>query len=405
MNHRNDHEVIIDKNEGVVQRTKIRYFFQQEDMDYYFKWILGRQSNLGSEVGECYYAAFQIKDGDPASWRDAWLNLAKKIEIRAVNHQNNGHIVSAREAFLRACTYYRAVIFICNPKEEIFQPCIRQFQACFRSAAALSDVPIQKIDIPYEGKMLPGYFAKHQMDFQKIKTIIMIGGGETFAEDLYFYIVPPALKRGYNVVFADLPGQGDNPFNGLTWEFQNDRPFKSIVDFSLSLSEVDPDNLFAYGISGGGYFLGHPATSETRIKAYILNPPLMDLFRINKKRVNQNKNEVTKVFEEQSRWRHGQDPDKVPSFTPDQLEKLQQQSALLNWHPKDLKSPTLAVAGMGEEPEWIEMAKECYSLQTHDKKGLVLLSSDTGGDSHCQMDNISLMSETVFNWLDQFCNQ
>ena len=37
---------------------------------------------------------------------------------------------------------------------------------------------------------------------------MMFGGGDTFVEDLYFYIGPAGLERGYNVVIVDLPGQG-----------------------------------------------------------------------------------------------------------------------------------------------------------------------------------------------------
>lgn len=405
MNRQNDISITIDKKaSNIVQRTGTRYLFQQEDMDYYFKWILGRQTNHGSEVGECFYAAAQIKDGDPASWRNAWMELAKSTELRAESYLSGGHIVSAREAYLRACTYYRAVVFICNPKEDIFKPSIQKFQTCFRAAASMFEVPVLKIGIPYNGRMLPGYYAKSEEDAQKRKSLIMIGGGETFAEDLYFYIAPPAIKRGYNVIMADLPGQGDNPFNGLTWEFHNEKPFRAIVDYAISLPEVDSGNLFAYGISGGGYFLGYAATLEDRVKAYVLNPPLMDLFRISQKRLKQDKNDVGKTFEAQSKWRHGQDPDYTPSFSPEQLVNIKQQMELLNWHPKDLKSPTLAIAGMGEEPDWIQMANEGFKQQVHEKKGLVLLPSDTGGDSHCQMDNISLMSATVFNWLDQFAD-
>jgi len=40
------------------------------------------------------------------------------------------------------------------------------------------------------------YFRKADRGTAARKTLIMIGGGETFAEDLVFYIAPEAFDRG-----------------------------------------------------------------------------------------------------------------------------------------------------------------------------------------------------------------
>ncbi len=44
---------------------------------------------------------------------------------------------------------------------------------------------------------------------------ILIGGGETCAEELYFWVGPAGVRRGYHVLLVDLPGQGMTPFEGL----------------------------------------------------------------------------------------------------------------------------------------------------------------------------------------------
>jgi alpha-beta hydrolase superfamily lysophospholipase len=51
--------------------------------------------------------------------------------------------------------------------------------------------------------------------------------GDTFAEDLYGYIVPAATKRGYNVLFADLPGQGLLPAAGMPMRYDAEVPFSA----------------------------------------------------------------------------------------------------------------------------------------------------------------------------------
>lgn len=50
--------------------TGVRFYFQDTDMDFHFGTIvLGSTVNHGAEIGEAFYAASQIKDGDAASWQ------------------------------------------------------------------------------------------------------------------------------------------------------------------------------------------------------------------------------------------------------------------------------------------------------------------------------------------------
>ena len=91
----------------------------------------------------------------------------------------------------------------------------------------------------------------------------MIGGGETFAEDLFFYIAPQAYERGYNFMTVDLPGQGLLPLEGKTFRPDMQVPLKAVVDYALGRPEVDPQRLAVYGYSGGGGFAPQ-AASTTR---------------------------------------------------------------------------------------------------------------------------------------------
>ena len=83
----------------------------------------------------------------------------------------------------------------------------------------------------------------------------MIGGGETFTEDLYYHIAPAAIRRGYNFMTVDMPGQGDLPFQGVYFRPDFETPMKAVVDYALSRPDVDPARLAAYGISAGGYIV------------------------------------------------------------------------------------------------------------------------------------------------------
>jgi len=78
-------------------------------MDLDFVLTLATHGFKGSEIGECYFAAAQIREGGVESWREAWSTLGEKVEKIANNAEAQGHRVSARESYLRAVTYYRNV--------------------------------------------------------------------------------------------------------------------------------------------------------------------------------------------------------------------------------------------------------------------------------------------------------
>ncbi|MGD0421394.1 MAG: hypothetical protein ABSA68_17745 [Xanthobacteraceae bacterium] len=58
----------------------------------------------GGAVGEVYSTARRIVDGDLEGWTVAWRDTAERVERIAHDCLGGGHIVSAREAFLRAST-------------------------------------------------------------------------------------------------------------------------------------------------------------------------------------------------------------------------------------------------------------------------------------------------------------
>ena len=58
------------------------------------------------------------------------------------------------------------------------------------------------------------------------------------------------MDRGYNFMTVDLPGQGLMPFAGKVFRTDTNVAMKPVVDYILSRSDVDPEYLAAYGISG-----------------------------------------------------------------------------------------------------------------------------------------------------------
>jgi hypothetical protein len=402
------------RSEGLSDRVRTKARFNHDDFDFFFQWLMGTQTNGGVETGEVLYAASQIQDGNTESWHAAWLDMAARVEARARSLHVNAHCISAREAYLRATMYYRAPLVFMSPSDPRHVEIYEKAVACFRSAAKLSEPEIEVLEIPYEGKSLPGYFIKADDDDSPRKTLIMFGGGDTYVEDLYFYIAPAGVKRGYNVMIADLPGQGMLPHEGLVMPVDAETPMKAVVDCALARPDVDPETLSAYGISAGGYLVPRAATVEKRLKACIASSTILNfgevwtrnsnmakfaakeesfLFRMLSK-LNVRKIEALLRLIETYEWRWG----------ANSARELIEKSNEFVFEPRDIECPLLVLIGEQEyshfeaSREWAHRSVD-EGQSKHNK--LVITPQNEGADLHAVGSNLSLMAQEVFDWLDE----
>ena len=115
----------------------------------------------GGAVGEAYSTARRIVDGDLESWVLAWTETAERVEKIGHACLSGGHVISARDAFLRAAIYWKTGFFYLETKDPRQLAMYTRHRSCFREAAKLFDPPIEPVSIPYEnGKTLPGYFMR-----------------------------------------------------------------------------------------------------------------------------------------------------------------------------------------------------------------------------------------------------
>jgi hypothetical protein len=238
-----------------AHRSYTRYHFEYDEMDFAFQWVLGSIPNGGAEVGEAFYVAGNIEDGNPESWQNEWEKMAIRKETRAKAALEKGHKITARENYLKASNYYRTALVSMLPDNPKFNGIAEKIRTCMKKAGKLSDPQMTYFEVPFEKTVLPGYFRPVKKDGKPRKTLLMIGGGETFIEDLVFYIEPQAIKRGYNFITVDLPGQGMLPAEGQFFRKDTETQMEAILDVILKFPEVDSEKLAVYGISNGGYFV------------------------------------------------------------------------------------------------------------------------------------------------------
>ena len=371
-------------------------FEKNEDMDYLFQWVLGSEANYGCSTGEMFYAASQIADGDFRSWKTVFGELGQRVEARAQGSLAKGHKVSAREGFLRASNYYRAsAVQAENFDVDEYTEAIGNARSVFCKACPLFDPPIEPVEFPYEGKSLPGYFWKAAGDAKKRKTFIMIGGGETTAEDMFFYLGPHAVKRGYNFVTADLPGQGVTPNDGFPFRPDSEVPMGAILDYILERPEVDAERVAAAGQSYGGYFVPRAAAYDKRLKACIGNALLFEPGHVTRQHHDNVEANQAKRDDpiERMKWKWNVD-------SRDAHRELQEQ---FKFDPALLTCPAMSIIGEGEyQSRLMQQETENFlKFAQHHRATAVIPPLNEGGAHHCTWENTYLAAQVTFDWLDE----
>ena len=263
-----------------VSRQYPPVVFNDKTYDFELRRTLGRAYAGGADLNECLAAAHGIKEGDGGSWYRAWFALAKKVDRRAQWEMAQGHVISARDGWLKASNYYRAAPFFLHgdPKDPRILDSWKKSRDVFRRAIKLLPYPAKSVAIPYENTTLPGYFMTPAGKPGPRKTLIAQTGFDGTGEEMFYSIGRAALERGYNLIIFEGPGQGGAlRAQGLHFRHEWEKVVTPVVDFALRQKEVDPGRIALAGDSMGGFLVARAAAFEHRLAAVVSNPGSVSL--------------------------------------------------------------------------------------------------------------------------------
>jgi hypothetical protein len=385
------------------------------NFDFQFVRTMGCATYDGAALGECYETAWRIENEKEDSYTEAWRVTAQRVEAIARKSLAGGHPVSAREAFLRASSYWREVGFYQSTTDPNCRAGWERQRDCFMQAGKLMDQPFEVVSIPYEnGRSLPGYFLKADANDKPRPTLMSVGGADSLAEELYFWGGgAAAIRRGYNALLFEIPGQRgaiySNPGAELFFRPDTEVPLKYACDWLLGRADVDPKRLALAGWSLGGYFAPRAAAFERRIKACIASTTLPNWQNVVLEALGlpanqpyprnlESKIDLSTVggrFIAQGdiRYRHGAGGGTIAEYI-DGLSKFKL------WGLEDkITCPYFNIGGQGEGPLAVD-GENFYEKLTCPKAQHIIAAQD-GGEAHCGVNNASLEHQIIFDWLDE----
>jgi pimeloyl-ACP methyl ester carboxylesterase len=265
------------KDRFIARTSYTLGIFRDHETDWVFKRTLEYMSEKAAELGECLSTAHKIEETDIESWIRAWSEVAEKVENLAEESLKKGNNISARESFLRACNYYRTAEYGAPPTHPRFHELWEKSRNCFHRACSLFDPPIQIIEVPFEGRKLPGYFWRPDKTDTKRPTLFAVGGNDSSGEEVAVFAGPAAVRRGYNFFTFEFPGHRGavHLYPDCIKRPDYEVPFKAAFDFLEKLPGVD-ERIALTGFSFGGYVVSRVAAHDDRVRAVIPNSPIVD---------------------------------------------------------------------------------------------------------------------------------
>ena len=373
---------------------------------------LGAASFGGGEVGEIFAARAVMGSDDPRAWPPSFAALADRLRAAGEDAARRGQRVSARDHLMRASMYYRSAEYFADPFGRAAQQWGCASREAFVKAAAHMAERVEAVEIPFAGKALPGYFMTPATGAPRGRTVLILTGFDGTAEELFVQTARAGLERGFNVLAAQGPGQVGSlrVHPELAFRPDYEKPIGAMIDYALARREVAAENFALYGISFGGYFVIRAGVHDARIRALIVNSPIVDLYAYMVAFVGpelaQNPPSITLA-----------EVDAIPDAEFPPAMKLSFKSACRRfgvdsfaaWLARlkdftaagslgNIRCPTLAMAGEGEGEE----TRAQFERYCREVKGAVtrrMFSAEEGADMHCQVGNLALSNAVVYDWL------
>lgn len=398
------------ENEVIFQRQNFNIKFKNQDMDFILNWWIGIAQIIGMSASQVFYAVHDVKDGNSADWRNGFQRQAQFQLEHAQKAIEQKQPIAAGQFQIGAAYAYRAVLQYTSPYAPEFNEMVTQMEKAFQRGTELLRVPMRPIEIPFENTTLPGYFLEH--DKQPRPVLMMVGGGDTFREDLFYFAGYPGWKRGYNVIMVDLPGQGVLPNRKQPYRADMDTPIHTVLDWLEKNASIKDGQIAIYGVSGGGYHTIQAVVSDPRIKAWIAATPIFDMQETFRRefggagkapgwllnlfmKISGSINESAQINVDKYAWAMGfKDMSSA-------LDALMKQARVIDY--SGINIPSLFLVTEGEGAELRRQAEVVYTdlLQRGVDVTLRKFTATEGADAHSALNNMRLVHMVVFDWLDR----
>lgn len=346
--------------------------------------LIAQAAHGGADYFDVARTVDRIRPGDPESWQAEWRRLGETAEARGRAAAGAGRQASAMRHFFHAGSYYRQSDFFLPGRDPRKRALFERSRACFLEAAGRHVPAVERIEAACGEDVYAGYFHAPPAEPGSLPAVLMIGGADSLAEELFVLTGPELARRGLALMLVDTPGRGSSlRLHGIPTRADYEVPVRAAVDCLVARPEIDPGRIGVMGISMGGYYAPRAAAFEPRFKAMALWCGCFDVLR--------DLYDFYPPIQGQMQWIAGVDGD---------AEAREIYAAFnLAGVAGRIACPTLISHAKGDALMDPRGAVELHDEISSADKELKLWEVDDGGAVHCNWDSLSFVLPYMLDWL------
>lgn len=356
----------------------------------------------GAEIGEVNRIGLRLKKsvGDDDAWFREWTREARIVEDRGRARMAEGFTTSGAQYLQRASTYYHVGERFLQPKSQQGLEAYKRGVDCLRDAAKHIKRPrLEHVEIPYAGTTLPAIYvhAEPANGGGKAPAMVFFDGLDVTKEIQYLKGVADLAARGIACLIVDGPGNGEAiRFRKLYLRPDTEHYATPCFEWLAARPEIDAKRIGVMAISLGGYYAPRAAAYEQRFACCIAWGAQWDYQKIWRERFERLAQAITpslSVASQHISW---------------VLNASSQEEALRKLEPfkldgvvQKITCPFLMLHGEGDEQIPLPEAQKCFDAVGSRQKTMKIFTREEGGYHHCQIDNQSICSAYMWDWLEQ----
>lgn len=356
---------------------------------------------MGARIGEIVEmceplleASKQPDAAGSAAFRKAWSEMADKLCDLAEEDEERGRILSAGEKYNRAAIYYltsERLQALDDPERLTwYHKALDTFQLGLR----LSKENCERVEIPYEGKVIAGLYVKAEGVDGPAPVLVQVNGLDSTKEMKYRVGLPGWLaKRGVSSLVIDQPGTGEAlRLHDLKARYDSEHWASPVVDWLQARDDVDERRIGCEGVSLGGYFCPRAVAFEPRFACGVTWGANHDWRDVQKRRLEREGDFPVPHYWEHVRWVWG---------GKDIQEFMQiAENVHLDGVVEKIKVPFLVTHGEQDSQIPLKWAHRTYEqLVNSPKRELKIFTKREGGVQHSSFDNSINAGQYIADWV------
>ncbi|MDP3895580.1 MAG: prolyl oligopeptidase family serine peptidase [Mesorhizobium sp.] len=357
---------------------------------------------MGAEIGEIDEMCRPLVDvasrGDDEGTRqflEAWSGMAEKLARQAAEDEARGRRLSAGRKLRRAAIYYMIAERMQAHGAAGRLETYRKLLDSFSRSVALTGENCARVEIPYDGGVLPAYFVRAKGVDGPAPILVHVNGLDSCKEMLYLPAFGPAglAERGISSLCLDQPGTGEPlRLHGMKAVHNSEAWASRVVDWLETRADVDARRIGIWGISLGGYFAPRAVAFEPRFALGCVFGANHDWYEVNVRRLRREGDRPVPHYWDHCRWVWGGD-------TIDEFMQIASKVRLDGVLGR-IRVPFLVTHGANDRQIPLEFAHASFDQMVNSpKRELKIFDRETGSAEHAGADSQSYGSDYIYDWV------